>query len=300
MDKILITGANGLLGQALVNFFSGSKKILATGIEKQPYFKSSKVEYKILDITDSRSCYLIVSIFKPDIIINTAAFTHVDNCELQKKICWQVNVKGVENLAKIARKYQIFLVSYSTDFIFDGKKGPYCEDDKSNPVGYYGKCKLASEKVMVEIGGEFSILRTCVLYGTGNHVKHNFFLWVFDNLKKGNSIQVVTDQFNNPTLVEDLAQGTALAVEQEAKGIYHIAGGNYLNRYDFACEIAEKFDFNKEKILPIQTSQLKQTAVRPPLGGLRIELAEKKLKYNPRSLTDAIAYLKTKMEGNGS
>jgi len=246
MHKILITGANGLLGQALTQEFCKTDLVLATGIEKKSFIESKNFTYKTLDITNFGACKQIILDFEPDVIINAASYTFVDECERQKELCWRINVKGVENLARLS-----------------------------------------------------PIIRTCVLYGYGIQVKKNFFLWVYENLKSNKKINVVTDQYNNPTLAEDLAKGTRLVVENSAMGVYHMAGKKYLSRYEFAREIAEAFNLNSELIIPITTDQLKQAAPRPLRGGLDIEYAQNELNYNPRSIKDALIYLQYKMEKNG-
>ncbi|MFZ0391935.1 MAG: sugar nucleotide-binding protein, partial [Calditrichia bacterium] len=148
-------------------------------------------------------------------------------------------------------------------------------------------------------GGLFSVLRTCVLYGTGKGVKTNFFLWVYKNLMEGNPVRIVTDQYNNPTLAEDLAAASRLVWEKAAAGIHHIAGPEYINRYDFAMKIADVFNLDKERISPITTIELGQQANRPLRGGLKTDLADMKLGFRARTVQQALTYLKTKMEQYG-
>ncbi len=299
MKRVLITGANGLLGQALINVFKDGFLVLATGVEDHPYLPPERWEYLPLDITRLSQCRSIIRDFRPEVIINAASFTHVDACEKEKELCWQINVKGTENLAVAARTDGIHLIHYSTDYIFDGEEGPYREDDRPNPLGYYGKSKLASENAVIKTGIPHTILRTCVLYGTGVQVKKNFFLWVLENLQKKQEMTIVTDQYNNPTLVEDLAIGTRQAVMKSAEGIYHVAGSDYLNRYEFARQVAEIFDLPPYLIRPITTGELGQAAPRPLRGGLQIDRAREELEYHPRSVKESLIYLKWKMEKNG-
>ncbi len=298
MKKVLITGANGLLGQALVNVFYKKYQIMTTGQEDQPIITAGDEPYAQLDITNPARSKKIINQFAPDVVMNAASYTHVDDCERNKEFCWQVNVKGVENLANLARRYDFHLIHYSTDYVFDGKQGPYGEEDRPVPLGYYGKSKLASENVLRQIGCHFTIVRTCVLYGTGKEVKKNFFLWVLESLMNDKKIKVVTDQYNNPTLVEDLALGSSSVVEQAALGLYNLAGKDYLNRFDFAAAIADTFNFNADLISPVKTAQLKQLAERPLYGGLKIDLARNKLGYNPRSINESLIFLNWKMKKN--
>lgn len=296
MKKILITGVNGLLGQALVKTFSGSYEIYSAAIEDSPAIDLP--HYEKLDISDPKGCKNLIWHIEPDAIINAAAFTDVDACEEEKELCWRINVKGVENIAAAARRNMALLVHLSTDYIFDGKAGPYPEDYKPKPLGYYGKSKLASENAVRIAGIPYAIVRTNVLYGTGINVKNNFFLWLYQSLQGNTPIRVVTDQLNNPTLAEELAEGIRLLIQASKYGIYNIAGAEYLSRYDFALKMAEVFGFSKELITPITTDQLMQKAPRPMRGGLRIEKAKRELGYQPKSITEVLEYLGRKIEAS--
>ncbi|MBN2366529.1 MAG: dTDP-4-dehydrorhamnose reductase [Calditrichaeota bacterium] len=298
MKKVLITGTNGLLGQALVNELEKKYQILPTGQEEKSPIPMNNDIYECFDITNFSQCKNLINEFAPDVIVNAASYTNVDDCERNKEFCWQVNVKGVENLAQLARRYDIHLLHYSTDYVFDGKNGPYDENEKPLPLGYYGKSKLASENVLRQIGCPFTIIRTCVLYGTGREVKKNFFLWSLENLREGSPIKVVTDQYNNPTLAEDLASGSMLVIDQAAVGLYHMAGNEYLNRFDFVKNVATVFSLNEKLISPVETRELGQLAERPLYGGLKIEHASDHLGYNPRSVNEALIYLKWKLRDN--
>ncbi|MGH1363261.1 MAG: dTDP-4-dehydrorhamnose reductase [Calditrichia bacterium] len=294
MKNILITGANGLVGQKLVRTFS-KHSVTATGYRSEPRFPDKNSRYIPLDITDSSACKELITRISPDVIINAAAYTNVDGCETERETCWRVNVKGVENLAVAARKCMAQLVHISTDYIFDGDNGPYSEDAHPSPLGYYGKAKLASENTVRMAGIPYAIIRTNVVYGTGNGVKNNFFLWVYNQLKEGKPVRIVTDQYNNPTLADDLAEGIKLLVEQSAYGVYHLSGEDYINRFDFAKVVGEVFGFPTDQISPILTSDLQQKSPRPLKGGLSIELAKKELDYSPRTLREAFEFLKIEL-----
>ncbi|RMF56108.1 MAG: dTDP-4-dehydrorhamnose reductase [Calditrichaeota bacterium] len=294
--RVLITGANGLLGQKLVQVLAEEYQVLATARQPEPVISVEGIQYLPLDITDMSRCKELTMEFKPDVILNAAAFTHVDACEEQKELCWKVNVKGVENLALCARKNMAQLVHFSTDYIFKGTDGPYPEEAYPEPLGYYGKAKLASENVVRMAGIPYAIIRTNVLYGIGVGVKTNFFLWVYKNLSSGKPIRVVTDQYNNPILAEDLAEGVRLLLQKSGYGVFHMGGEEYLNRFDFAIKIAEIFSFSRDLIQPITTDALGQKAPRPMQGGLKIEKAKKELGFQPRTIPEALEYLRTQLK----
>ena len=296
MKRILITGANGLLGQKLVYTLRNRYEVVASGVEKDFVFKKNKSNYIIFDITNPTHCKQIVDNIKPNIIINAASITNVDECEIKRELCWNVNVKGVENLASAAKRNMALLIHISTDYIFDGKDGPYTEEDRPNPIGYYGKAKLASENVCRMMGVPFAIIRTSVLFGLGISVKQNFFLWLNTNLKQGKDVNIVTDQFNTPTLVDDLVSGILKLIQSSAYGLYHMSGKDYINRYDFAITLANSFGYDKSLIHPITTKSLNQQANRPMKGGLKVDKAMNEINYNPKAIDEVFDYLKTQLQ----
>ncbi len=297
MKRILVTGANGLLGQKLTALLAREFEVLATDLQAELLAPEAKTRYQPLDITKAGQCREVIRDWNPDAIVNAAAYTDVDGCEEHKELCWQVNVRGVENLANAARKNMAMLVHVSSDYVFDGKNGPYAEDDPPRPLGYYGKAKLASENAVRLTGIPYTIIRTNVLFGVGNRVKNNFFLWAYHSLKDGKSINIVTDQYNNPTLAEELAEGILLSLRKSAYGVFHISGLEYLNRYEFTLKIADAFGFSRDLIRPITTDMLKQKAPRPMRGGLKIEKAQRELGFSPRPLGEILEMLKQQLEG---
>jgi dTDP-4-dehydrorhamnose reductase len=292
MSNVFITGANGLLGQHLVEFFSKVHKVFASDLGPDPSFFFSHVRYEPVDILDKEKLSGLTTSFKPDLIINAAAYSDVDGCEIDKQKAWGVNVKGVENLLEICRKEKAKLIHISTDYLFDGRDGPYSEDDRPNPISYYGETKLESELKIKASGIGFLIVRTNVLYGVALEVNPNFFTWVFNKLKNNEKIRVVTDQFSNPTLVDDLARAILELTSKKFSGIINIAGSEYLSRYDFAQKIAEEFELDPDKIEPAKTEDLKQKAPRPFRGGLRIDLARKTLKTDLSGINKGLKHLR--------
>ena len=164
---VLITGANGLLGQKLCRNFSSCYKVIATDLQPHNFASLHDLTYETLDITDIRPLEFHVRFYKPSVIINAAAYTDVDGCEIHRDQAWAVNVGGVKNLVRACHKQGTKLVHLSTDYIFDGENGPYSEDDPPHPVNFYGETKLESEKVIQDSGINFLIVRTNVLYGFG-------------------------------------------------------------------------------------------------------------------------------------
>jgi dTDP-4-dehydrorhamnose reductase len=274
VKTVLITGANGLLGQKLCRDFSSSHKTVATDLHPESRVFLPNLSYQNLDLTDKRALEFRVRSYDPALIINAASFTDVDGCEVHRSEAWAVNVGAVKNLVEVCLERKIKLIHLSTDHIFDGENGPYSEDDPPNPVNFYGKTKLESENFIKQSGIDSLIVRSNVLYGFGERVKKNFLLWLLEKLSAGDKLKIVTDQLNNPTLADNLSDCILEMVERNLSGIFHIGGAEYLSRYDFALKAAKKFGFKNEDISPIRTSTLKQKAKRPLRGGLIVEKAQ--------------------------
>lgn len=279
MKRILVVGSNGLLGQKITTLFSKSKQydILSASVEEKTFLDGKNIPYQQLDITKRSSVLKFIDAYQPEVIINTAAVTNVDLCETDRALAWKVNVSGVENLVYGAKMVGAKVIHFSSDYVFDGKNGPYSESDIPNPISYYGRTKLASENVLKLSEIPFVIIRTMILYGIANQVKDNFAIWLVNSLSENKQIRVVDDQLGNPTLVDDLAFAVLKIVEYNRSGLFHITGSELISRYGFALALAKKFKFNKDLITPIKTSILKQPAPRPLKSGFVILKAETEL-----------------------
>lgn len=291
--NILVTGSNGLLGQAVSKVFirETDHDIMLTSAEDDSYVKDIH-EYHTLDITRKDDVKKLASEFMPDVIINCAAFTNVDLCETERELSWKINVDGVKNLIIAARMNNARVIHFSTDYVFDGKNGPYSEEDVPNPISFYGREKLASENALKTSDVNHTIIRTLVLYGTGEKVKSNFVLWMIDRLKNNEPVNIVTDQISNVTMIEDLALGTMRIVERGCSGIYNIAGNDILSRYDFAMKVCEVFGYDKGLVRPITTELLNQPAPRPMKSGLTTYKAEAELGFRTMDSLEGLQLLK--------
>jgi dTDP-4-dehydrorhamnose reductase len=301
MKRILICGANGLLGQRLSLMLSTQNdyEVLNTSVERSFVYDNKLFDYNQLDVTNRSDVKSLISSFQPNVILNAAAATNVDWCESNREEAWKVNVTAVENLAEASRKVGAQLIHVSTDYVFDGKNGPYDETAKPNPLGYYGKTKLASENAIRSAAIQHTIVRTNVLYGSGIGVKANFALWIIKSLKAGKQIAVVDDQFGNPTFVGDLAMAMIKAFELNREGIFHIGGGDQLNRYDFAIQAAEVFNLDVSLIKRIKTSDLKQASPRPMVSGFITLKAETQLGMRFLTVKEGLTLLKHELQSNG-
>jgi dTDP-4-dehydrorhamnose reductase len=290
--KILITGANGLLGQHLVKLIldSTSHEIMATS-KREPrlVIQDSRIHYYSLDITDGMAVNLLLEKLRPDTIIHCAALTQVDECEQNPIKAWEINVTATRFLVEAAKQINAFMIFVSTDFVFDGIHGPYKETDEVNPVSYYGSTKVAAEKAVAESGMPYAIVRTCLLYGNILFgTRSNVISWVKENLEQGQKIKVVSDQWRTPTYIEDLAKGILLIADKKATGLFHISGKDFLSPYDMAMATAEYLHLDASLIEKVDASVFTQPAKRPATTGFVIEKAKNELGYEPLSFREGL------------
>jgi dTDP-4-dehydrorhamnose reductase len=298
MKKILITGANGLLGQKLVKLLTekAEYEVIATARGENRLPSNNRYSYQPLDITNEADVQKVIGATKPDYIINTAAMTNVDQCESEREACWQLNVKAVEYIVKACEQYNSFLLHLSTDFIFDGENGPYGEEAEAKPLSYYGESKLAAERVLLASRIRWNIARTVLVYGIAHDMSRtNIILWVKKSLEDQKHIKVVDDQWRTPTLAEDLAMGCYLIVKHEAEGIYNISGKDMLTPYEMALKTAAFFNLDTSFMTRADSTTFTQPAKRPAKTGFIITKAQSKLNYQPHSFDEGIALLANQM-----
>jgi dTDP-4-dehydrorhamnose reductase len=300
MTRILICGSNGLLGQRLALSLCSQTQyeVLNTSHHRSFVFDRQLFDYTQLDIRSKSDTKSLVSSFQPEVILNAASATDVDWCEANREQAWKINVVGVENLVEASKKVGAKLIQVSTDYVFDGKGGPYDEDDTPSPISYYGRTKLAGENAVRASGIPHAIVRTIVLFGYGIDVRLNYALWVVRDLRAGKTIQCVTDQISNPTFVGDVSFALTRIFELGRSGMYHICGPERLSRHEFACRIASIFGLDLSLIRPVSGSDLGQAAPRPPSSGFITLKAETELNFKPMTLDQGLALMKRELESH--
>ena len=293
---ILITGANGLLGQKLVADLLEKEpfRVLATGRGKCRLPVEWKgYTYLQMDVTDPIQIEQVIGKFRPQVVIHCASMTNVDLCEVERQNCFEQNVTAVANMVEACERHDVHLIHLSTDFIFDGENGPYVEEDLPRPINYYGETKLESENLIKASSlARWSIVRTGLVYGVSSDMsRSNIVLWVRNSLINGKELSLVDDQIRTPTLAEDLATGCILIAEKGAIGVFNISGKEVLTPYDMAVETASFFNLDASKLKKVDSHTFTQTAKRPLKTGFIIDKANKALGYKPRTLKEGIAIL---------
>jgi dTDP-4-dehydrorhamnose reductase len=289
--KLLITGGSGLLGSKVAENALARGDAVYCGYAHNEPVKGSAVRF---DLADERGIRDLLDRLRPDVIVHSAALTDVDRCERERELAYRLNVEGTRAIAQACQDVGAFLVYISTDYVFDGVRGMYREDELTNPISYYGTSKLLGEQFC-----QGCIARTCVIYGSQPASgKITFALWLIDRLRSGKQVSVVTDQFVTPTLNTNLTGMVLEAADRRLSGIYHMAGATRISRYDFALQVADIFDLNADLILPSRMADLPWIAKRPMDSSLDTSKASKMLANKPLGLAESLQILRAEIEKN--
>jgi len=289
--KILITGSNGLLGQKLVRqLLKSNVPFLATSKGENRNVDCPQELYVELDICNENEIELLFTLFHPTHIIHTAAITNVDYCELNPVECNEVNFKASLKLFEAAKKTNAHFQLLSTDFVFDGLKGNYQEEDAVGPLSVYAVSKVNAENALInDTYRNWSIVRTIIVYGIGHNLsRSNIICWAKDVLSKEQDITIVNDQFRSPTWADDLAWACLRICKLNEKGIFHISGPETMSIFELVNRIAKHFNLPTGKIKAISSSQLNQAANRPPKTGFNLTKSKEKIGYSPKILEETL------------
>ena len=288
MLRLLVTGGSGLMGSKVAEL------ALQKGYEVFSGYAQHLPEHGLgvkFDLMDGSGVADMVRATQPDAIIHTAALTDVDLCETNKDLAYRMNVLGTKTLAEAAREVGAFTVYTSTDYVFNGSRGMYREEDATDPVNYYGYSKLSGEPYCT------AVARTCVVYGSRPASgKVNFALWLLERLTRMETVNVVTDQYITPTLNTNLAEMVLELAERRLKGVYHLAGATRLSRYDFAIELAKSFELNEDLVTRSRMNEMRWAAKRPADSSLDTSKASKCLDSKPWNIEEALRTLKGEIE----
>jgi dTDP-4-dehydrorhamnose reductase len=289
-ENVLIIGSSGFLGRKLFDVFSTSEKYSVMGT----YYSAEEHEGLIpLDITDVSATRQIITMADPSIILLPGSMTHVDACETDREKAHAINVVGVQNVVSVCKERGIKLVFYSTDYVFDGEKGKYSEEDPANPLGYYGETKILGEEIVRQLSDAL-ICRVAILYGNSSVKKVPFVSWVINSLREGKQIHVYTDLHGSPTLIDDIASATEKLLDNGCVGTYHISGPDCISRYEMALTIAKVFGFDTNLILPSLSSEKPMKARRPKDSSLDITKLKKEGMFTT-SFEEGILVLKKQL-----
>lgn len=283
--RILVTGAHGFLARGLLAV-PGPVEWVGCGRSAQPV---SDRPYHPVDLEDAGQVDRVLELVRPDWVINTAAQTNVDQCELDPHAARRANVVVVENLAVACARVGSGLLQLSTDYVFDGETGPYAESDPPRPLSHYGRLKLESEQVVLGRLERAMVVRTLWLYGYVPGGKPNFVTWALEALHRGERLTAFSDQWGNPTYVHDLAHVLTDLCQADARGLLHMGGATFLTRHELALALCRRFGLDESLVTPVPTRGAGLAAARPLRSGLRTASLEATLSRRPLSFVEGLA-----------
>ena len=270
--RVLVTGAHGLLGRSLVQEGAGFE-LISCGRREEPVGPA----YHRIDLADGAAVENLIAATAPDWVIHTAAWTDVDGCEADPDRARRVNLELVRILGAACSTTGTRLVQLSTDYVFDGRGGPYSEADEPNPLSHYGRIKLESERVVLGGGSPGLVVRTLWLYGHAPGVRRNLVTWPLHALARGAALRIADDQWGNPTSATDLARAILDLCKRDCRGLYHVGGADFMTRLELVEELASTFGFDTGSIVPAPTAEIGQLAERPLRSGLKTGKTEAEL-----------------------
>jgi dTDP-4-dehydrorhamnose reductase len=259
-SKLLVLGGSGLVGSTFINTSKTDYDIIFSYNNNK--IKIPNTQSFQINLLNDDKIEKIIENYNPDIVLHTIAHSSVDLCETDHNVADKLHVDATKKITNACASINSKLIFLSTDAVFEGELNKqYCEDDIPNPVNYYGKTKLEAEKIVLNASSNNVVLRTSVIYGW--HEKSRFTNWILDYLKDGKSVDPFSDQFNTPTLIDDLVKVILKIIDKDISGLYHATGKTCLNRYQFAILLAKRFSYDVSLIHSVTKLEKKQNAPRP-------------------------------------
>ena len=288
-SKLFIIGGSGLVGSTLIHYAFPKYKIHFTYNRNEITFRN--IHSTKINLLDNRNKIInLIKEFQPNIIVNTAAHSSVDLCEKNHKIADQLHVEVTQDITDVSKDINSKLIYLSTDAVFPGEVDKkYTELDEPDPINYYGKTKLQAEKIILNGSPNNVVLRTAVIYGW--HQKSRFTNWILQTLKENNLVDPFIDQYNTPTLVDDLAKCLLQIFEKNISGLFHATGKSCINRYELALILADIFHLDKKFIKPVTAKEKNQDAPRPTSTCLDSSKLEKLIDFNFSEIQNGISFI---------
>ncbi|MFH1618782.1 MAG: dTDP-4-dehydrorhamnose reductase [bacterium] len=288
--KLLILGAEGQLGKV---FYSSAH---AKGLDVSRTFERPREGCPGLDLAKPQSIPEIFKKTRPDAVVLCGAMTYVDGCEDNPDLARRINAEGAGAVAENCARSGARLVFLSTEYVFDGKNGPYSEEDFPNPLSVYGKTKLEGETLVLG-GGNNLVIRTTVVY-SWDPGGNNFVMQLIDGLSKGETIRVPNDQISTPTYAPELAGIILRLLELGKSGIYNVTGRDVLDRYEFGVKACNVLCLDPRLLVPVSTAELKQKAPRPLNAGLKTDKLIRETGIIPGTAQQGLEMLRTLADGS--
>lgn len=289
MKKILIIGGSGFVSTNLIKYLPDNWEIFAT--YNSNVIKNKKIKSFEIDFLETPEKIIpIIQNIKPDYVVDTMSFPSVDFCEENHSIAYKLHIDATKIISKISSKTNSKLLFLSTDAVFEGQLNKnYLETDTPKPVNYYGFTKLKAEEIVLSASKNNVVLRTAVIYGIGTQSR--FTNWILSYLREQRPVDPFIDQFNTPTLVDDLSQAIIKILKNNVSGLFHATGPTCINRYDFAIMLAKEFNLDSTLVKPVTSYQKKQSAPRPISTCLDSSKLEEIIDFSFKDLKTGISFI---------
>jgi dTDP-4-dehydrorhamnose reductase len=286
--RVLVTGANGLVGSRLITLLAGRGHHVA-GFGRGLQRVTGGFQYVSVDLADEAALKSAIRAFRPEAILNLGSMTDVDGCESAAAEAFRVNGVAPGVLALAAQEVDAHLVHVSTDYVFDGDSGPYSEEAVPNPRGVYALSKHIGEQAVRVLGSSWAIARTAVVYGWPPAGRPNFGSWLLGVLQKGEPVRLFEDQFVSPSLAESVAEQLTELAERRLTGFWNVCGAEVVNRVHFGHMLCTEFGLDARCIVPSRLAEAKLKSPRPLRSGLRTDKASAQLSFRPLPLGASLA-----------
>ena len=248
--RILIIGASGFIGQYMSRRLTETAAHAVYGTCWSWSPAGDAITLIRVELTDRTGLEEAFAAARPEVVLHLAAMADVGMAERERERATAVNVAGTSTIARLSERHRAKLVFVSTEYVFDGKRGYYREDEEPSPTTHYGQTKWEAEQTVMDLVSRWSILRTSIVYGWPPLGKRNFVPWLIQRLRSGQPHYGSTGVYRTPVYVEDLADGIARLVEGDFQGIHHVAGRDWVSMYDFAVEVARGFSLDRGLVIP--------------------------------------------------
>ena len=288
--RVLIVGASGFIGQYLVRRLNETPghEVFGTFLSRIPGDDGNS--WHRVELTDAGRLEQVFRLARPDVVVHLAAIADVGAAENDPERATAVNVAATSAIAQLCELHGAKLIFVSTEYVFDGQRGYYREEDDPSPTTHYGQTKWEAEQEVAKLASQWSILRTSIVYGWPAHGQRNFVPWLIERLRSGHPYQGANDVYRTPIYVEHLTDGIAKLVEEDHPGIYHIAGRDWVSMYDFATAIAEAFHLDRGLVIP--TDAASGGSRKPDVLGLDCARTMRLLGLAQPGINDGIAAMR--------
>lgn len=294
--RITVTGANGLVGSRLCRLLVVQGHVV-TAVARGERRTVGDFEYLTCDLADPEGVARAMATARPDVIVNTASMTEVDACERNPDAAWAANTIAAANVSRQARATGAHLVHVSTDYVFDGREGPYDEEARPNPSGVYARTKWLGEEAVCLLAASWAIARTAVVYGYPPSQRPNFGSWLLGTLREGKNARLFVDQYVSPSLALNVAEQLGELAERRLPGVWNVAGAEVVNRMEFGEALVDVFGLDRRLLLPSKIADAGMASPRPPRSGLRVDKALGTLKARPLGLRASLEQFRAEVEG---